>query len=1124
MKKKLLRHFPWWERTKQLIRIMKLTLMISVCFVLSVAGNSYSQTTKLDLKLKGSTIKEVLSQIEDESEFIFLYKIEELNENKKIDIDLKDASIKQILDEILKDQNLTYDIYNRQIIIRKSATGDNVTPFPANQSIKVSGKVTDSSGAPLPGVTVVVKGTTQGIITDVDGNYTLVKVPGDATLVFSFVGMKTQEEAVAGKSLINVMMKEDAIGLEEVIAIGYGTQKKETVTGSVVAVKGETLAKANVANVTNSMAGQLPGLISLNSNGMPGKDAATLSIRGFGSALVIVDGIEADISTLDANAIESISILKDGAASIYGARAGNGVILVTTKRGQTGKPKINFTSSFTLQGLTRFPGKASSGQYAEMMSEAAINSGTTVPYTPEQIQNYYDEIDPYLYPNTDWEDVLLRTWAPQQQHNLSVRGGSDKIKYYGFIGYLNQETVFKNHGGDFSRIHVQSNIDAQITERLSAQFDFSSINSISRMPQQDLFGNSSAGGTVWDHYWADLPIYPAELPDPTKYSYNGSNGQTQILSNREIFGHNDYIGNDLKATLSLKYKFSFVKGLSAKAFVNARQIYGENEYFQKPAYFYTYDPITDTYTLIGGFTEKAVMSQSRSTDRIFTGQFSFDYDRTINEDHHVSGLLLYEAIDYSGNNLSAGRTDFLTPAIEQLFAGSTEGMTNNGSKYEMGRKSIITRVNYKYKNKYLFESILRADASAKFPKESRWGYFPSVSLGWIMSEEDFMKDFKSLEYLKLRASYGQSGNDAVGNFDYLSGYEYGLTNVFSSTEQGIVSTGMANPLLTWEEIAISNLGVDMSFWNRKMYIETDAFYRTRSGIIATRLATLPSTFGADLPPENLNSLNDRGFELKIGTSNRISDFHYDVSVNISWSRAKWDHYEEPVYEDADQNRIYKMSGKWTDRSFGYVSEGLFTSQQQIDELTYDQDGQGNITLRPGDICYKDVNNDGIINWTDQVKIGNGNMPHWMFGFNFNLAYKNFDLSGLFQGAAGYHTWVNLMAYSEENYDNRWTEENNDPNAIVPRLGGSSTNSWTTDHFYKTAAYLRLKSVNLGYNLPHHWLNKAGLERFRIYFAGTNLLTLDKLSKYAMDPEAPSGFSGLYYPQQRTMSIGINLTF
>lgn len=1127
MKKKRNRQNLWYGSMPNFLLKMKLLSFLIFVSVATVTANSYSQQTKFHMNFENVTVRQVFQQIEDNSEFIFLYSEKSVDVERKVNVEVANQTVDKILDQVFAGTKNFYEIHDRQIAIMER--GSIEKPYfmsktsEADQQKSVSGKVTDSTGSSLPGVSVVVKGTTTGVITDGDGKYTIAKVPDNATLQFSFVGMKTQEIQLNGKTSINVTLTEEAVGIDEVVAIGYGTKKKETITGSVSSVKGEQLEKIVVANAANSLAGQLPGLIALQSNGMPGRDAATLSIRGFGNALVIVDGIEADISSLDPNSIESVSILKDGAASIYGARAGNGVILVTTKRGKESKPTISLNSTFALQGITNMPNKASSGQYTEMMSELAINQGTTVPYTPEQIQKYYKAADPYLFPNTNWEDILLRKWAPQQEHNLSVRGGSDKIKYYGFVGYLNQETMFKNYGGEFKRIHLQSNIDAQITDQLSAQFDFSSINGISQMPQQNLFSTAEAGGAVWQHYWSDLPIYPAVLPDPTKYSYNGQNGETQILSNRKDFGYNDNINNDVRATLSLKYEFKFIKGLSAKAFVNARQIYSEFKYFQKPAKYYTYNPTNDTYTLVGGFSDKALMSQSKNSDRVFTRQFSLNYDKIINENHHVSGLLLYEAIGYSGNWLSAGRNNFLTPAIEELFAGSTVGMSNNGSAYEMGRKSIVSRANYSYKNKYLVETSLRADASAKFPNESRWGYFPSVSLGWIMTDEGFMSGIRALDHLKLRASYGLSGNDAVGNFQYLSGYAYGFTNVFSSAQQGIVSTGLANPNLTWEKIAISNVGADFSFWKRKMYGEADAFYRTRTGLIANRLTSLPSTFGAVLPPENLNSTNDRGFEFKLGTTGELSDLRYDMSANVSYSRAKWDHYEEPVYTDPDQARIYQQSGRWMDRAYGYVSEGLFSSQAEINGLPYDQDGQHNASLRPGDIRYKDVNGDGKIDWKDQQEIGKGNTPHWMYGFNFNLSYKNFDLSGLLQGAAGYYTMTSLIFNSAQYFDNRWTEKNNDPNAIVPRLGGAASNGWTSDHYYKSAAYLRLKSINFGYNVPKRWLETARLAQCRIYVAGTNLLTWDKLKKYAMDPEAPSSGAGLYYPQQRTISFGINLT-
>ncbi len=1122
MEKKMTFKIPWeftpWE--KKLFLRMKLTgLILMIGFLQSFADNSYAQNTFLSVNLKNAKIESVLKNVEAQSEFYFLYSSSIIDVDRRVDVEMNNVKVDELLSVLFSGTDVVYKVDGRQIVLLPSKELSN-----AEQQKKVSGKVTDSSGSSLPGVSVVVKGTMLGVITDVGGNYSLSNIPENASLQFSFVGMKAQEVKVGTQKTINVVLTEETIGLQEIVAVGYGTQKKQTVTGSIASVKGEQLAATPMASAVNTLAGRLPGLISVQSSGRPGADVAALSIRGFGNALTIVDGVEADINSIDANEIESISILKDGASSIYGARAGNGVLLVTTKRGGNEKPVITFNSSQTLQGITAMPKRVSSGQYTEMESETWLQSGkpaATVPYTQEQIQKYYQGNDP-LYPNTNWYDVLVRNWAPQQQHNLSVRGGSDRIKYYGFLGYLDQESMWKKSGGDYSRYNLQSNIDAKITEELSFQLDLASTNEQRRFP----YGTQDpAAGSIWEHLWSDLPIYPASLPDPTKIPFTGINGQTNILSNSDLIGFSNSDNQNIKGTIALNYNLKAVKGLSAKVWVNYNQNYYADRIFVKSGKYYTYDPASKIYSLagtIGGL--QAQLSQNKSQSRNITEQISVNYARVFAEKHNINLLFLYEAIDYKNDYMSAARINFLASSIEQLFGGSTVGMSNYGAAAEMGRKSYVGRFNYRFKNKYLLESSIRADASAKFPSNRRWGYFPSVSLGWVASEEGFMKEIKNLDNLKIRTSYGESGNDGVGNFQYLSGYAYGQTYILGAgPQQGLVSTGLANPYLTWEKIKIYNVGMDFSFWKRKLYGEFDVFYRERKGIPATRIATLPSTFGAGLPPENINSLNDRGFEFKTGTSGSLKELYWDVSANISWSRAKWDHFEEPVYTDPDQERIYKRSGQWTDRVFGYLSDGLFTSQKQIDDLTFDQDGQGNKSLRPGDIRYKNVNNDSKLDWKDAVLIGKGTTPHWMLGFNINLKYKNFDLSTLFQGAMGYYTMVSLPRNSVEFYDNRWTTANNNPNALVPRLGGAATNGFTSDFYLKKAGYLRLKTLSVGYNLPSKWLDQVKFKQIRIYVAGTNLITFDKLKKYGTDPEAPSGYSGLYYPQQKTVTLGVNVS-
>jgi TonB-linked SusC/RagA family outer membrane protein len=1104
---------------KKFLLVMKLSTFLLIISIASIGATGYSQAEHVSVNLKDAKLKEFFAAVEQQTPYKFLYR-DDAVEKIVVNLDESDKPLDQVLDNLLPGAGLSYKIFTNNLIVIASKE--------ALQEKPVTGNVTDAeTGEPLPGVYVLLKGTTTGVITGVDGNFS-IKVPdGVGTLVFSSVGYASQEIPVEGRTSISVQLAISTTALDEVVVVGYGVQKKSTVTGSVASMKSSQLTIAPLASLSNSLTGQLPGLISLQSSGQPGFDQAALSIRGFSGALVIVDGIESDFNNIDANEIESVSILKDGAASIYGARAGNGVILITTKRGKNEKPIITLNTSYTMQGITAMPKPSSAGQYAEMQSETWLQSGkdpALVPYTKEQILKYYNGGDP-LYPNTNWYDELVRNWAPQAQTNLSVRGGSERIKYYGFLGWLNQETVWKHGGGDYNRYNIQSNIDAMITDNLSLQFDLSSIIENRHFPWRPMTEGSN---TVWQDFWNTLPIYPATLPDPSKETYNG--GEAQFMTNRSKAGYNNQDDQNLKASLALNYNFGFIKGLSAKAFVNGTQNFYAFKNFTRPGFFYTYDPASEIYTLKSSLGSKAADNQSKSQDRTLTGQFSLYFDRAFGSDHHITALALYEVIDFRSDYISAFRQNFLTPAIDQLFAGSTTGWTNNGSANEWGRASYVGRINYSYKDKYLLETILRADASAKFPPENRWGYFPSVSLGWRLSKENFMRNFSRIDELKIRASYGQSGNDAVGNFQYLTGYQYGHLYILDAAiQQGLVSTGLPNPDLTWEKITIMNAGVDFSLFQRKLYGEGDVFYRTRSGIPATRIATLPSTFGSPLPPENLNSLNDRGFEFKAGTAGRGlgNELTYDISGFISWSQSKWDHFEEPEYTDPDQARIYTKSGTYTDRQFGYVSDGLFTSQAQIDALPYDMDMQGNISLRPGDIIYKNMNGDDKLDWKDQVEIGKGTVPHWMLGFTVNLKYKNFDFNSLFQGAFGYYNYVNIVhggLMPAIVYDLRWTEETNDAGALIPRLGGSPTNNYVSDYYYKKAGYLRWKTLSFGYSLPKQWVEKMRLQQFRIYFAGVNLLTFDKLKDYGIDPEAPSGNGAYYYPQQRTLTFGINLSF
>lgn len=1119
------------KKCDRTLRIMKVfSLLFFLCILSMSAENVYPQQKELSLDLRNVTISKVISEIEKTSDYVFLITDEaQLELNKKTSIRANKESIRHILESVLKDTNLGYSVVERQVSIYKDTDSNasekpvTVTEEIAQQKKSITGRVIDNEGVPIIGANIVEVGTTNGTVTDVDGNFSL-DVEDSAVLQVSYIGYLTQNINTTGRTNIDIVLQEDTQSLEELVVVGYGVQTKSTLTGSVADVKSEQLTVTPMSNITNTLTGKLPGLITKQTQGLPGSDQASLNIRGFGSPLVIIDGVEMGITSIDPNQVESISILKDGASSIYGARAGNGVILVTTKRGVTQKPTITLSTSYTMQGVTNRIEPLSSGQWTELQRETHLNQGMpeeTAPYTAEEVAKYYAGNDP-AYPSSDWYNFVFKDWAPQQNHNLSIRGGSEKIKYMGYFGYQKQETMVKRNGGDYQRFNVMSNIDATITENLFLNIDLMAAYEFTKYPGRPL----GAGGTAWQDLYGTKPWYPTTLPDPTKNAYGGIDvGSVALSTNMDIWGYTSNKPKNLRGTLTLTYDFPSIEGLTAKAFVNYLEWSNMYKWFQKPYQFYTYNREADQYILAGSMWTAAQSSESTSMNSRITQQYSLNYDRVFNA-HHLTVMGLLETVDYAGNNFSAGRRDFLTPEIEQLFAGSLATQTNNGSASESGRAGIIGRINYSYKEKYLLETMIRADASSNFIKEKRWGYFPSVSLGWIISQENFMQNLNALEFLKLRASYGSSGYDNVGAFRYLTGYNIsGVYQWGNRFQSGLASRGLPNPDLTWEVMTIYNGGLDFSILNRTLYGSIDAFYRTRTGIPGNRAVSYPSTFGAALPTENLNSQNNRGFELELGSAKNMGDFNYDISGNISWSRAKWDHYDEPEYDDPDQKRQRQLSGQWTDRIFGYISDGLFTSTEEINSLPYVYDmGGGNSSLRPGDVKYKDVNGDGILNWKDQVEIGKGNTPHWFYGLYGSFMYKGFDLTALFQGAFGYSANVIYPFNTVWKFENRWTEEKNDPHAKIPRQGGAASNGWQSDYWFKTVNYLRLKNLAFGYTFPKQWVNKAGIEKIRLYISGSNLFTFSTLSKYNIDPEAPSGQASAYYPQQRTISFGLNLDF
>ncbi len=1096
-----------------------------LCGILLVSS-SIAAISQISLTMKNRPVREVIKEIEKVSDYRFFYNDELSDLNKIISIDVKNGDIKDIMELIARQAAVSYVLKaNHQVVLSLATVNQQ------KDVVKITGKVIDDQDEGVIGANVMEKGTTNGTITNMDGEFSL-EVPNKATLQISYIGFNTQEIPVNGQKTFTIRMTEDTQSLDEVVVVGYGTQKKLNVTGAVATLKNEELVKSPVASTTNALVGRLPGLIAKQKSGQPGFDAADINIRSFGSALVIVDGVEQSFNNIDANEIELVSILKDASAAIYGARAGNGVILVTTKRGQSGKPNISFNGTLTSQSYTNFPEPVNAGQYATLFREAQINSGipeNQTKFSEEDIAKYFAGNDPQ-YPSTNWYDEIMKKSALQQQYNLTIRGGTDVVKYYTFLGYLSQDGMFKGGNTGYRRFNVRSNLDVNLTSDLTFSLDLSAI-------KDDVRQSNRPASEEW--FWMDFfdstPTSHASFPDPTKVPHIGPGPFNAIINTHEdLGGYDKTYKNTLNGAFTVNYKVRPVPGLSAKLKLNYQQVSYDRKNWTKQNDIWDYDYATDTYTLYGKSMPTS-LKQEFHKNQVITGQFSLNYDRVINKDHAINGLALVEIIDYNNGNFSAYRENYVTSAIDQLFAGGTINQQANGSASVSGRASFVARANYAYQGKYLLEATARYDGSPNFPKDKRWGFFPSLSAGWRMSEEAFIKNNLTwIDNLKLRAGVSQTGFDSVGAFQYLTGYKFEGYNVLGGKEvPGLTTTGIANTNISWETMTLYNVGLDLSVLNNKLYSEIDVFYRKRDDMLGTRVVSLPNTFGATLPSENINSQSTRGFEVLIGHRGNFGEFSYDISGNVSWSRSKWIHYDEPDYTDPDDIRLKKKSGQWIDVYNAYKSDGLFTSQEEIDNLGYDMDGMGNTSLRPGDIKILDLNNDGEVDWRDASTIGSGGTPHIIYGINLNMKYKGFDLSVFAQGAADYYVQLQSGNINIDGvrtpfkviWNERWTPENNDRNAIIPRQKiGQTTNNWNSDYWYKNASYLRLKNLTLGYTFDKGLIRNLRMENLRLFVVGTNLFAINPLRKYGLDPETPDATRGWSYPVTKSVSLGLNVTF
>ena len=1022
----------------------------------------------------------------------------------------------------------------------------------------ITGNVT-TDGVPLPGVSVIEQGTVNGVNSDFDGNYTITLINENSSLVFSFIGFVTQTVSTSSAN-IDIAMVEDIAKLEEVVVTGYGSTTKKTLTGAIGTVSSEALTLRPTQNTTELLMGQVAGLSTRQVGSLPGNDWANLSIRNFGTALVLIDGVESTLGQIDPNDIQSISVLKDAAATIYGARAGNGVILVTTKRGSDAAEgaKFSYHGTTTWSSLVTMPNTVNAHQFAELMEENGLGAENEMPeyldYDTTR-KRVYNRITGEDFDGVDWYRTIYKDWTPQKQHNLSARGRSDKIGYFISLGFTDTQSAFRDADYTHNRYNIRSNLDAEFNDNLSARLDISYRQTTLDRAN---FGISEMYNRLGTGKPTNLPIFPN--PDFASQTGAATPYSPVYMTRKSHSGTRLDRDNNLQASISLKYDVPFIDGLSATASLNMETQTEWNKKVQKKFNMYTYNPLLgegDAAYVFFGTYQRDMITVDSDRDMELLPKITLNYENSWDE-HDLKATFVAESTTFERDYLMGSRTDPLSFEAPYLNY-SSEAERNNAEIFsQSARSSYVGRVNYDYKQKYLFEATMRADATARYAVEGRWGYFPSISFGWRISQEDFMKDSPTWNNLKLRASYGLMGNDAVSNFDYLTGYNISSGfYMFDGKPFPIISSaGLANRLVTWETMKIANIGIEGTLWNGGLGFELDVFYRLREDILALPDSDIPFHFGASLPKTNLNSRDNRGFDLMLKHKGKIGNVSYNINPMVSFSRGKYVSWEENILPtdgadgaaNATYNNRYVLTGNWDDRQWGYQTNGFFTSQSQIDNHPVDIDGAGNVTLIVGNLIKIDQNGDNLIDWRDQVVIGQGGMPKWNYSTNMGAKYKNWSLDMLWQGATGYtitfggaagpwsHSGHQTVSKSFA-YENRSLRGANGDIEILRAFpptfttGGMPQIDQPASDFNKVdAMYLRLKTISLSYNIPKNIVDKIGLTSIQLYLAGSNLLTIDNLGVYSgsYDPEIVTGTAGgnidRAYPNNKTLTTGIKIGF
>lgn len=1093
----LIRKYRGWPSISyKTLLVMKLVFVFLTAAFLQTSAAGYAQ--KLTLSRKNATLEQIFWEVSKQSKYEFIYDADMLKEAMPVNINVVNASLERVLNECFTGQSLTYTVLRNTIVVKRKPVEPVVITL-----LPLKGSVTDEKGTPLPGATVRVKGTDKATVADANGQFSFSDVPANAVLQVSYTGYQQAEMTVQGQSPVRVVLKESVAGLNSIVVVGYGTQKKVNLTGAVSTIKNEDLQVRPVGQTSAALQGLAPGVTVTQRSGQPGSDAGTIRIRGIGTLgdsnpMVLIDGIEGSMNNIDPNTIESISILKDAASSaIYGSRAANGVVLITTKRAKGNQLTVNYDAYAGWQRPTNLPKMVNAVDHMLLTNEAYVNVGRTPLYDDELINKYRTEgpANRDLYPETDWQKEVLTGSGFQQNHFVSVNGGTERIKTFATFGYFDQQGVIEST--NFKRFSFRNNTDFKFSEKVSARFDMQFINATQTEPGR--------GAEAVFHWMNRIPANQAGINTDGTWG-EGWNGDNPIAFSR--------VGGTAKTTnrsgiLNFSLNYQPVKWLRSE--LTIAPVIGETIGKTFNRIVQTYKPDGTKSNFLSPTKSALTETANKSFQNNIRATVTFEKDFNSHEFKLLAG---FSREDFRNNYISAFRDGFILPDYPVLAAGEAVNQKANGNSAEWALQSLFGRLNYNYAGKYLFEANLRYDGSSRFATGNKYSIFPSMSAGWRISQEKFMQPLAHvISDLKLRASWGQLGNQNIGNYPFASQIDFGSYTLGKQIINTAALNTAANVDISWETTEMTNVALDIALFS-KLSI-TAEYYDKKSRDILYVL-DIPLIIGLSAPPQNVGIVSNKGWELGINYNGAIRDFKYTVNVNVSDVKNK-------VLDLHGINRTgltVSREGYPISSIYGLQAMGYFTDERDVTEHAQ-QFG----IVKPGDLKYKDQNNDKIINDLDNVVIGS-TIPRYTYGINLGASWKGFNLSAMIQGvgkADGYLYRQGIMPFYEggtvqEQHKDHWTPEHT--NAAFPRLAFSEVNNEKNSSFWmRNAAYARLKNIQLGYTLPDAWTRKMGIRNLRLYVNGSNLFTVDKFWN-GYDVESPVG-TGNSYPQVKVYTFGVN---